>query len=628
MKEARATLRAHGLLPDPAAAALAASRAAAAARGSAGGSRCPRRRAQRPRRRRSAPRASGTSSTAARAILRGVDLALAPGERVALMGRNGAGKSTLLRHLAGLQEPTRGTVTAAGRVALLLQNPGDYLLRERVDEEAPAAALERVGLGGPRRAPPARPLRRRAPAARARDRPRATGRRPPRCCSTSRPAAWTAPRRARSSAACASWPARASPCSSPRTTSSSPPGSPTASSCSPTAGRSPTRPPPRSSPGGWYFATETARVLAEDAPAAGILTPEDGGDLLRGADDDRGGPLMTWELAALLVLGAALVVGFAWYERTQPTSRMLALVATLAALAALGRIAFAPLPNVKPTTDIVLIAGFALGAAPGFVVGAVAALASNLVFGQGPWTPWQMVAWGLCGVLGALLGRMTGRRLGRVPLALACGGAGLAVRRDHGRVDLGDRTAPGSRRSRSTRAISATSLPFNLAHAVGQRRVLPGVRPGARARADALPRPARRALDRRGAGAGRGAAAVLPPLALLLAVVVAGERARARPRPRRRPRAARAAATWLVRAQNADGGWGAAPGARIERRAHRLVGDRPRGRRLRPAARPRARPHAAARPARSPPRARARSPTCSAARSRSPRPACRRAPAA
>jgi len=63
---------------------------------------------------------------------------------------------------------------------------------------------------------------------------------------------------------------------------------------------------------------------------------------------------MTWELAALLVLGAAIVVGFTWYERTQPTSRMLALVATLAALAALGRIAFAPIPNVKPTTDIVL----------------------------------------------------------------------------------------------------------------------------------------------------------------------------------------------------------------------------------------------------------------------------------
>jgi energy-coupling factor transporter ATP-binding protein EcfA2 len=82
------------------------------------------------------------------AILRGVDLSLAPGESVALMGSNGAGKSTLLRHAAGLMEPTRGRIERAGRVALLLQNPGDYLIHERVAEEAPAEALATVGLAG------------------------------------------------------------------------------------------------------------------------------------------------------------------------------------------------------------------------------------------------------------------------------------------------------------------------------------------------------------------------------------------------------------------------------------------------------------------------------------------------
>jgi energy-coupling factor transport system ATP-binding protein len=73
------------------------------------------------------------------AILRGIDLKLAPGEAVALMGRNGAGKSTLLRLLAGLIEPTRGKVVRAGRVALLLQNPGDYFLHDRVGDDVPHA---------------------------------------------------------------------------------------------------------------------------------------------------------------------------------------------------------------------------------------------------------------------------------------------------------------------------------------------------------------------------------------------------------------------------------------------------------------------------------------------------------
>jgi energy-coupling factor transport system ATP-binding protein len=130
VKHARATLRRHGLLPAPV----------------------------QPSATREPPRRSGHAPALRMkrvwhelrdgpAVLRGVDLRLDPGERVALMGRNGAGKSTLLRHAAGLLEPTRGSVSRTGRVALLLQNPSDYVLHERVCDEAPAGTLAALGLG-------------------------------------------------------------------------------------------------------------------------------------------------------------------------------------------------------------------------------------------------------------------------------------------------------------------------------------------------------------------------------------------------------------------------------------------------------------------------------------------------
>jgi len=80
------------------------------------------------------------------AVLRGVDLRVDPGERIALMGRNGAGKSTLLRVLADLDDRSRGRIDRAGSFGLLPQNPNDMLLHDRVGDEAPADALALVGL--------------------------------------------------------------------------------------------------------------------------------------------------------------------------------------------------------------------------------------------------------------------------------------------------------------------------------------------------------------------------------------------------------------------------------------------------------------------------------------------------
>ena len=85
-----------------------------------------------------------------RDVLRGIDLSVDRGERVALMGRNGAGKSTLLRTAAGLVDPVRGKIETPGGIALLTQSPSDYLVRERVGDELPGeqglAALRLVGL--------------------------------------------------------------------------------------------------------------------------------------------------------------------------------------------------------------------------------------------------------------------------------------------------------------------------------------------------------------------------------------------------------------------------------------------------------------------------------------------------
>jgi energy-coupling factor transport system ATP-binding protein len=130
VKEARATLRAHGLAPEPGTAPPAP------------------RRARGTRKPPAALRAKRVwfEWPRGRAALRSIDLRIAPGERVALMGRNGAGKSTLLRCLAGLSAPTRGRIERTGRVALLLQNPGDYLLHDRVGDELPLDDLRAARL--------------------------------------------------------------------------------------------------------------------------------------------------------------------------------------------------------------------------------------------------------------------------------------------------------------------------------------------------------------------------------------------------------------------------------------------------------------------------------------------------
>lgn len=119
---------------------------------------------------------------------------------------------------------------------------------------------------------------------------------------------------------------------------------------------------------------------------------------------------------ALISLGVtvlAIVPFFLRFEQSKPRPRDFMPIVVLSALAAAGRIIFGPVPNVMPVTAIVIVAGAALGRDAGFLTGALAALSSNMFFGQGPWTPWQMYAWG---VIGFLAGVFFARKARKTPL--------------------------------------------------------------------------------------------------------------------------------------------------------------------------------------------------------------------
>jgi energy-coupling factor transport system substrate-specific component len=136
-----------------------------------------------------------------------------------------------------------------------------------------------------------------------------------------------------------------------------------------------------------------------------------------------GAALVVDDGALATALGAAALVaaGVAWFEAGTDSTRELAVIATLAAAAAAGRVLFAAVPGVQPVTVIAIVAGASLGLRAGVATGGLAAFVSNLFLGQGIWTPQQMLGWGVCGAAGALLAPLLRNRWVLAAVAAALG---------------------------------------------------------------------------------------------------------------------------------------------------------------------------------------------------------------
>jgi len=124
--------------------------------------------------------------------------------------------------------------------------------------------------------------------------------------------------------------------------------------------------------------------------------------------------LAVFETAALAAYSAFLsfilllfVVGiiFAKFEESGLSSKEVALIGILGAIIAASRIPFAALPNIQPCTFLIIVTGLVFGSLAGAMAGAMTAAVSNLFFGQGPWTAWMMVAWGMVGIVSGYVGR-------------------------------------------------------------------------------------------------------------------------------------------------------------------------------------------------------------------------------
>ena len=114
---------------------------------------------------------------------------------------------------------------------------------------------------------------------------------------------------------------------------------------------------------------------------------------------------MNYVVSSVLIMLVTIAAFFIRFEKKKIRTRRLVIVAVMTALSVLGRFIFAALPGFKPITAIVIVTAIWMGPECGFMVGTLTAVISNFYFGQGPWTPFQMMAWGLIGLTAGLLSK-------------------------------------------------------------------------------------------------------------------------------------------------------------------------------------------------------------------------------
>lgn len=173
----------------------------------------------------------------------------------------------------------------------------------------------------------------------------------------------------------------------------------------------------------------------------------------------------SYYLSSLVIILLTLLSFFISFEKSRPKISELVIIAVMTAISVASRAVFVMLPSFKPMTAIIIITGIALGPQAGFLTGALSAFISNFIFGQGPWTPWQMLAFGAAGLIAGLIYKNKSENISIIKLCIF--GAVLVMLFVGPMLDTCTLfTMTEEVNSVSAKTVYISGLPFNAIHAL------------------------------------------------------------------------------------------------------------------------------------------------------------------